>query len=192
MFSFTLPSKTNNRVSDDSYCNDTLCLCSGLFSSPPTWNKCLATPIHGRPASWPKWQASPKPEKNTYKISTSQVEFDENLVNMSGKYCITLQWRHNERDGVSIHQPHNCLPNRLFRHRSEKISKLRVTGLCAGNSPVTGEFLAQRASNAENISINVSIWWRHHVSSRMTQWVSNNKHVIPESRVRILDVPVSE
>ena len=71
MFLFTLRSKTNNRVSDDSYCNHTLCLCSGLFSSPPTWNKCLATPIHGRPASWPKWQASPKPEKNTYKINTS-------------------------------------------------------------------------------------------------------------------------
>ena len=38
-------------------------------------------------------------------------------------------------------------------------SKLRVTGLCAGNSPGTGEFPAQMASNAEN----VSIWWRHHV-----------------------------
>ena len=43
--------------------------------------------------------------------------------------------------------------------RSKKTSKFRVTGLCAGNSPVTGEFPAQRASNAENISI----WWRHHV-----------------------------
>ena len=29
---------------------------------------------------------------------------------------------------------------------------------CVGNSPGTGEFPAQRASNAEN----VSIWWRHH------------------------------
>ena len=36
--------------------------------------------------------------------------------------------------------------------------KLRVTGLCEGNSPVTGEFPAQKTSNAEN----VSIWWRHH------------------------------
>ena len=72
----------------------------------------------------------------------------------------TLQWRHNERDAVSNHQPHDCLPNRLFRLRSKKTSKLRFTGLCAGNSPVTGEFLAQRASNAEN----VSIWWRHHES----------------------------
>ena len=49
--------------------------------------------------------------------------------------------------------------NLLFRRRSKKISKLRVTGLCEGNSPVTGEFPAQMASNAEN----VSIWWRHHV-----------------------------
>ena len=37
--------------------------------------------------------------------------------------------------------------------------KLRVIGLQCGNSPVTGKFPAQGASNAEN----VSIWWRHHV-----------------------------
>ena len=43
---------------------------------------------------------------------------------------------------------------------SKKTSKLRITGLCEGNLPVTGEFPAQRASNVEN----VSIWWRHHVS----------------------------
>ena len=61
----------------------------------------------------------------------------------------TLQWRHNGRDGVPNDQPHNCLLNRLFRLRSKQTSKLRVTGLFAGNSPVTGEFLAQKASNAE-------------------------------------------
>ena len=38
--------------------------------------------------------------------------------------------------------------------------KAPVTGLCEGYSPVTGEFSAQMASNAENISI----WWRHHDS----------------------------
>ena len=70
----------------------------------------------------------------------------------------SLQWRHNGWDSVSNHQPHDCLLNRLFRHRSKKTSKLRVTGLCAGNSPGTGEFSAQMASNAEN----VSIWWLHH------------------------------
>ena len=47
----------------------------------------------------------------------------------------TLHWRHNEHDGVSNHQPHGCLLNRLFRRRSKKTSKLRVTGLCVGNSP---------------------------------------------------------
>ena len=46
----------------------------------------------------------------------------------------------------------------IFRHRSKKTSKLRVTGLCEVNSLVTGEFPTQRASNTEN----VSIWWRHH------------------------------
>ena len=46
----------------------------------------------------------------------------------------------------------------MSRCISKKTSKLRVTGICAGNSPATGEFPAQRASNAEN----VSIWWRHH------------------------------
>ena len=76
----------------------------------------------------------------------------------SGELRRSLQWRHNERDGVSNHQPHDCLPNRLFRRRLKKTSKLRVTGLCAGNSPVTRELPAQRASKAENFSI----WSRHH------------------------------
>ena len=69
-----------------------------------------------------------------------------------------LQWRQNGHDGVSNHQPHDCLLNRLFRRTSKKTSRLRVTGRCEGNSPVTGEFPAQMASNAEN----VFIWWRHH------------------------------
>ena len=70
----------------------------------------------------------------------------------------TLQWRHNEGDGVSNHWCIDCLLNCLFSHRSKKTSKLCVTGLCEGNSPVTRELPAQRASNAKN----VSIWWRHH------------------------------
>ena len=68
----------------------------------------------------------------------------------------TLQWRHNEHDGVSNQEPHDCLLNSLFRRRSKKTPKLRITGLCERNSRVTGEFPAQ--SNAEK----VSIWWRHH------------------------------
>ena len=66
---------------------------------------------------------------------------------------LSLQWRHNGLDGVSNHQPHHCLLSRLFGRRSKKTSKLRVTGLCVGNSPGTGEFPAQMASSAENVSI---------------------------------------
>ena len=72
-----------------------------------------------------------------------------------------LRWRHNGHDAVSNHQPHDCLLNRFFGRRTELTSKPRVTGLCVGNSPGTGEFPAQMASNAEN----VSIWWRHHIGS---------------------------
>ena len=69
------------------------------------------------------------------------------------KSLLSLRWRHNGRDGVSNHQSHDCLLNRLFRRKSKKTSKLRVTGLCAGNSPGTGEFPAQMASNTEKVSI---------------------------------------
>ena len=78
---------------------------------------------------------------------------------------IALQWRHNGRDGFSNHQPHDCLLNRLFKAQISEILKLRDTGLCARSSPGTGEFPAQMASNA----VNVSIWWRHHVYMRDAQ-----------------------
>ena len=38
------------------------------------------------------------------------------------QYYWSLQWRHNGRDGVSNHQPHYCLLNRLFRLRTKKTS----------------------------------------------------------------------
>ena len=59
--------------------------------------------------------------------------------------------------------------------RSKKTPKLRVTGLCEGNSPVTGEFPAQRACNAEN----VSIWWRHHVD----RWPHPVLHMNPTNYI---------
>ena len=74
---------------------------------------------------------------------------------------MSLKWRHNERDGVSNHLRLGCSLNCLFRRRSKKTSNLRVTGLCDGNSPVTGEFPSRRASNAQN----VFIWWRHHMAT---------------------------
>ena len=56
---------------------------------------------------------------------------------------------------------HSCFPVTSFLSTTTHPTTPppRVNGLCEGNSPVTGEFPAQRTSNAEN----VSIWWRHHV-----------------------------
>ena len=54
--------------------------------------------------------------------------------------------------------PIDWLLNRLFRCRSMKTSKLRVTYLCEGNPPVDSLI---KASNAKHITI----WWRHHESA---------------------------
>ena len=82
------------------------------------------------------------------------------------------QWRHGHTKFITyndvimttmasqINSLTIVLLNCSFGHRLKKTSKLRVTGLFAGKSPVTGEFPAQRTNNAEN----VSIWWRHHLS----------------------------
>ena len=66
---------------------------------------------------------------------TRWVDPDPQLSWEDPHLVIPLHWRHHYHDGVSNHQPHNCLLNRLFRRRSKKTSKLRVTGLCVGKSP---------------------------------------------------------
>ena len=63
-----------------------------------------------------------------------------------------MRWRLNSPASPLFTQP-------FIQAQMKENIKLRVTGLCDENSPVTGEFPAQRASNAEN----ASIWWRHHV-----------------------------
>ena len=94
-----------------------------------------------------------QPKNGWYKlhwarIGSSIVVFEKKACDQQEVFETTvqklysLQWRHSERWCLS-HQPKECLLNRLFRRRSKKTSKLRVTGLCEGNSPVTGEFPAK-------------------------------------------------
>ena len=110
----------------------------------------------------PTQRKQERKQKFSQKTSLHRLQlFSYKFIGISWFYISaigTLQWRHNGLDGVSNHQPHHCLLSCLFGRRSKKTSKLHVTGLCAGNSPGTGEFPIQRASNVEN----VSIWWRHH------------------------------
>ena len=93
---------------------------------------------------------------------------------------LALQWGHNGRDDVSNHQPHDCLLNCLFRCISKKTSKLRVTGICVGNSPVTSEFPVQMASNAETVSTS----WRHHGNKSQ----QNRVHVLLHMQCRVLQM----
>ena len=70
-------------------------------------------------------------------------------------HCFVAHWvNHSDGTMSAMASEITCVSivyHRLFRPRLDKSSKLRVTGLYEGNSPVTGEFSAQRASNAENV-----------------------------------------
>ena len=129
----------------------------------------------------PNWHL-PSQETSDRKIAISHISFTDMFTEPLYQVCrcfplwyipvymvtlmhmmTALQWLHNGHDSISNHQPHNSLLNCLFRRRSKKTSKLRVTGLWAGNSLVPGEFPAQMASYSENDSI----WWRHHVLSKL-------------------------
>ena len=96
-----------------------------------------------------------------------------------------LQWRHNDRDGVSNHQPHDCLLKRLFRRRSKKISKLRVVDPCvAGEFPHKGPATRKTSSWRSNL---ITIKFCRYQASTMflvyakynCHWidVTENKHV---------------
>ena len=78
--------------------------------------------------------------------SSSDSQF--NSISVS-KGLSTLRLGHKGNYGVSSDQPHNCLPNRLFRFKWMKTPTLCVTGLCEGNSPVTSEFPTQKVSQPE-------------------------------------------
>ena len=90
------------------------------------------------------------------------------LKQINGK---SLQWRHDKRDGVSNHQPHDCILNRLFKCRSKKTSKLRATE----------GIPAQRASDAKKFPFDDVI---------MILWVlsTGNRSVI--SRAETCNVPI--
>ena len=53
-------------------------------------------------------------------------------------YVQPLQWRHNERDGVSNHQPHDCLLNRVFKAQVKENTK------APRHWPLWGEFTGDR------------------------------------------------
>ena len=105
--------------------------------------------------------------------------------NQSRTAC-TLQWRQNGHDGVSNHQPHDCLLNHLFMHRSKKILKLRVTGLCEGNSPETGEYPAQRPVTRKMFPFDgvimifrvCTLYWYRYTETEMSFWRNSGTYCV--------------
>ena len=82
---------------------------------------------------------------------------------INGLPCIafeSLQWRHIGRDSISNHQHHDCLLKRLFRRRSKKTSKLRVTGLCVGKSPGPGTSPHKGPVTRKMLPLDDVIMWR--------------------------------
>ena len=96
------------------------------------------------------------------------------FIHWMSEWPSSLRWRHNGRDSVTNHQPYDCLLDCLFRCKSTKTPKLRVTGLCVGNSPVTRELTAQITGTAENISI----WWRLHVSEKYANENKDHRYIV--------------
>ena len=132
--------------------------------TPGIWHDFNFLKISALWTSW-RWKWPEGPDRSNWSghpYPHNRIQWEYNGLrgeNMVHSRASTLRWRHNGCDSVS-----NPPASRVFiliRRTSKKISKLRVTVLCAGNSPETGEFPAQMASNAEN----VSIWWRHHEAS---------------------------
>ena len=85
-----------------------------------------------------------------------------------------MQWRHNEHDGVSNYEPQDCCPTIYSGVDQRKHQSSASLALVKGNSPETGEFPAQMASNAEK----VSIWWRNRVCFMFCWFVSAHNWLI--------------
>ena len=86
-----------------------------------------------------------------------------------------LKWHHNECHGVSNHPPHDCLLNCLFRCKSKKTSKLHVTGLCEGNTPVMDKGPVMRKMFAfYDVIMETMVGWNNPL--QMTTSITNPWH----------------
>ena len=72
---------------------------------------------------------------------------------------ISLPWRHNERDGLSNNRRFDSLLNRLFRRRSKKTSKHRVTGQWPVNSPHKGP-ITRKMFPFDDVAMQYQEWGR--------------------------------
>ena len=127
----------------------------GLFGKSSFWNCFSEDHSETVLRLLAKSDVSRSVSRNCYKFNTN-IYFSENIYNSMefkwyiltmGNHCnpiyrfslvLSLQWRHNERDGVSNHQPHNHLLNHLFKAQiKENIKAPR-------HWPLWGDFTGDR------------------------------------------------
>ena len=82
----------------------------------------------------------------------------QNILLWLCSFAWLLTWRHNGHDGVSNHQPHDCLLNSFSGADQRKHQSSPSVAFVRGIHRGPANSIAQMASNVEN----VSIWWRHH------------------------------
>ena len=89
--------------------------------------------------------------------------------------AITLQWRHNEHDGFSNHQPHDFLLNRLFKAQiKESIKAPRHWPLCG---EFTGEQWIPRTNGqlrGKCFHLMTSSWAYWHGLTLISAWINNH------------------
>ena len=143
-------------------------MASGNKSLPKCWTSSVSSYV----VTMPQWiNIVP-----TYALAPNTQSLN---LPTTGKYWLqserhfpsTLQWRHNDSECVSIAGASIVYSFVCSGEDWKETSKLRVTGLCEGNSPVSGEFPSKRASNAENDFT----WWRHNEYMHDFKYVCANQ-----------------
>ena len=85
------------------------------------------------------WVENNNPNKTDWQRSLGDIESSKSTITMrrtrdNSRGDHSLEWRHNERNGVSNHQPHDCFLSRLFGRKS----KVRWIHRWPVNSPHKG------------------------------------------------------
>ena len=111
-----------------------------------------------------EWPTNWLPTKVSFILKTWQYS-DMYFVD-----CSSSQWRHDERDGVSNRRRPDCLLNRLFRRRSRKTWKLRVTDLCEGNPLVSDGFPHKRTVTRKTFLFDGDIMSKHFLVTNTTSF----------------------
>ena len=111
-------------------------------------------------------------------LHAGDVSMHSQVISSHGIGCYrifsyTLQWCQNERQGVSCHRRLDWLIKPLFRRRSKKISKLRITGLCEENPPGNSDSsrkgpVTQKMFPFDGVVMTSDIsWWRNDISFKL-------------------------